>query len=232
MHSNNLNPINLILYTLDHFEQDPSETNSELNRDFPGNNDVLPRDGKRRRRPDINQDHKGHHHGEWHNEKEKKQEIGHQIEESKDKIDKFMIEKHGESDVQVDGGNKPEKDTVESNQEMMMKFFDKDAASRIKDMKMEHQEILRNAVAGKTQQNNGNAVSVNCTETKKEPYFENTREADKKGPGSMGGSGKIEGMTDKDKQREKDGYKKHSFNEYLSRKISLHRSLQDPRYPE
>ena len=147
----------------------------------------------------------------------------------------FLLEKYFGA---AKGDEKGKSDKTHLNEEFMRKFFEKDALKYLDELRKSNQDVLRKG-AITTDKSKKKFVPQEISNKKsdlenvtKEPYFLNTRAADKGGPGSMGDGasfGKLVGM---DKERENEGYKKHSFNEFLSRRISLHRSLKDPRFPE
>ncbi len=199
---------------------------------------------KKKRRPSLGiGNHKNHHHGSndsgrRHHEPSDnniQENIRKQVELAEERMKHFLSENRFVNNQSNKGGDQG-LNMMQINQEMMKKFFEQNAIANLEGVKKSGQDTSRNVTSGHNkQQKDSERPDLKNAERKTvthEPYFQNTRAADKNGPGLLGQAGMLGQLLGMDKEREKEGYKKHSFNEFLSRKISLHRSLGDPRYPE
>ncbi|XP_072029534.1 LOW QUALITY PROTEIN: polypeptide N-acetylgalactosaminyltransferase 13-like [Amphiura filiformis] len=220
---------------------------------FKEDEDTVPKKKKKKRRP-AHKDHANHHHGRHGDEvvpnegilqqiPDKSSEEGHnprenirkELEAAEEQMKHFLLEKHFgiPEDVKDKNQDAEGRNKMQLNEEMMRKFFEQHR-NNLEEIKKSNKDMTQDNVRD-SQQKESVAVKDyhidNKTITNK-PYFMNTRAADKNGPGLMGKAGALGTLLGMDKEREKEGYKKHSFNEYLSRKTSLHRSLKEPRYPE
>ncbi|XP_030845862.1 polypeptide N-acetylgalactosaminyltransferase 13-like [Strongylocentrotus purpuratus] len=134
---------------------------------------------------------------------------------------KKLLRPHGKvADFHDDDGRRKPSDTV-----------DNDEASKFRIPAEEMMENMRNGVVGDEHVNDETNDADKHRKTTPPPTFDNKPNADVKKLGDRGSGVKL-ALSVEGKRVEETRYKKHSFNELVSSKISLHRTLIDGRYEE
>ena len=133
-----------------------------------------------------------------------------------------------------DDRGKVEPDKNQENERMMREKAD---AALMKERVISQQRepqgpAAQGGMAAKPEDQKKTSNVASATKAKVSLYFNNTREADKHGPGLMGKSVVIPDLSAADQKRLDFGKQLHAFNEFASAKMSLHRTLPDARYTE
>ncbi|XP_071508632.1 polypeptide N-acetylgalactosaminyltransferase 4-like [Diadema antillarum] len=95
---------------------------------------------------------------------------------------------------------------------------------------IENQMAAANKRGERTERNKGTRLHLRANSTRI-PVYDNLPEADVRKLGDLGRGIKLR-LTAAEKSMEEARFKKHSFNELVSSKISLHRTLKDGRYDD